>query len=265
MRHRLYTLAIAVGILLTSCSKTDNSNSTSNPQPQKEDTTFMIGGLKDIYFSQPIATEEVYLSIAPTTTSQPRITLSADNKPNGINIDFSPQSGIIPYSSKMSISNKFALSGSYEITVHGTNENGLIRSFKIKINTPCFTCVQKLLALQEQLSVKYANGQSITTTSIKAGPQSSIVLGVVLVETRGQGMGQYSLFVSDVTAVMDCNNNTISIPEKNYMYNSPEGNLTYKISGSGTVNFDTKNIEIFCTIINPEGNTIKTVIKGTLK
>lgn len=265
MRIKLYTLVVLGGFILsTSCSKTDNSTST-NTQPQKEDTTYMVGGLKDIYFSQPIATEEVYLSVAPTTSSQPKITLSADNKPNGISIDFSPQSGIIPFSTKMFVSNKFALSGSHEITVLGTNENGLIRSYKIKINTPSFTCLQKLLALQEQLSVMYQNGQSITTTTIKEGPQNSLILGVVLVESRGQGMGKYSAFVSDITAVLDCNNNTISIPEKNYTYNSPEGNLTYKISGSGTVNFDTKSIEISCTIINPEGNTIKTFIKGTLK
>lgn len=234
------TLLFSLSIAAISGCKKDHDYTTTPPPSVKEDSTYLIAGVKDITFSTQTDTKILDLVLTPTGTTQSHITLSTEGLPDFVTTSFTTKSGTVPFTTSLTFSNYYAEKGDYTITLKGTSDEGVIKTIKMKVTVPQYSCGAKLSVDAHDYVAYPKNGSSSVLIDKPKFINDSLEFS--LKDTNPN----YESTIQHVRAGVDCNG-TITIPNQTMH--------SYTVWGTGTFNYTDKSVKISYTVADPAGNT----------
>lgn len=261
-------------IFLGSCTKKTNVI-PDVPIEVKEDSTYIINGVTDFTLGSLDSTW-VYLEVDFREGKQEKITLSIEGLPARVISEFEPAAGIPGFATTLMLKSIVATPGTYPVKIVGTSSNGMKKTYEvnlvIKDNFHCDSfMVNNLGAFSTQIE---STGDSVSTysyISYMVQPGGSMVLfmrSVYLETVSGYPVlsGNFGTpdLTNEVVLVVNCNNKTITIPEKSIIAYSAIGPEIYKVSGTGTIDFDTKTVTINYSVTNTNSLTTNYRMTGRM-
>jgi hypothetical protein len=263
-----------VSITLGSCTKKTNVI-PDVPVEIKEDSTYIINGITDFTLGSLDSTW-AYVQIDFREGKQEKITLSIEGLPDRVSAEFEPAAGIPGFATTLMLKAKIAKPGTYPVKITGTSASGLKKTYEvnlvIKDNFHCDSfMVNNLGAFR---TVTDPNGDSVSTYSyvsymIQPGGTMALFMRSVYLETvsgypvLSGNFGTPDL-TNEVELVVNCDNKTITVPEKSIIAYSAMGPEIYKVSGEGTMDFDTKTVTINYSVTNTMNITTRFRMSGKM-
>jgi hypothetical protein len=114
---KLSLILVAILVGLASCNKSDKTSSTAN---------FNITGLKDVDLTNTSnASFTLPISIVPAGGAADTVSLTFSGLPDGVGVDYSPATGITPFTSSLKFTYDYSgTGGTYPVTITGVGHSG---------------------------------------------------------------------------------------------------------------------------------------------
>lgn len=273
MKKSLLVFAL-FSLVLGSCTK--KTNVIPNvPVEVKEDSTYIINGITDFTMGSLDSTL-VFLQIDFREGKQEKITLSVEGLPDKVTAKFEPAAGIPGFGTTLMLKAIVATPGTYPVKLVGTSTSGMKKTYEvnlvIKDNFHCDSfMISNLGSFKTQIE---PNGDSVSTYAYvsyqsQQGGQMVLFFRNVYLETiSGYPVlsGNFGMpdLDNEVVFTVNCNNKTISIPEKTIVAYSAMGPELYTISGEGTLDFDTRTVTVIYSVTNTQSLTTKYRMTGKM-
>lgn len=261
---KILLAASLVSVLFASCDKKQNVIPVIPEQPAPEDSTYIINGLTDMSISSLDSTV-VGLNITFLQGKQDKITLSIEGLPDRVKGSFDPGAGIPGFNTTLMLKSVVAKPGVYPVTIKGVSENGLTKSYKVNLRIKDdFVCDSFFMNNIGSFTTRnVANNDSVfafTHVNFQISNKSLTFYfnNMYLDSMNGSniisgGMG-FDL-QHEVTFAVNCGNNTVTIPEKTIDAITFMGVQQYKVSGTGSINYDNQTISVTYTVTNSQNIT----------
>ncbi|HEY9178873.1 MAG TPA: hypothetical protein VIN07_14350 [Flavipsychrobacter sp.] len=273
MKKSLFLLALSL-VTLGACTKKTNVI-PDVPVEVKEDSTYIINGITDFTLGSLDSTW-AYLQIDFREGKQEKITLSIEGLPDKVKAEFEPAAGIPGFATTLMLKAIIATPGTYPIKIIGTSSTGMKKTYEVNlVIKDNFACD----------SFMVRNGGSYKTYTDPAGDSVS---GYSYVSYRTLSDGSMVLYMrntyletvsgypvmsgnfgapdltNEVVLVVNCNNKTITIPEKTILAYTSMGPEQYTVSGTGVLDFDAKTVTIYYNVTNSQNTTMKYRMTGKI-
>lgn len=220
---KITTLFALVFIALCSCKKAD-SGGVGN-----DSYNYIINGVADITIPAN-STSNLNLEVKYSSGTQETVNLSVTGLPTGVTATITPASGIPTYTSVITFAVPSGVAaGTYPIKINGTSKSGIVKEYacnlKVTAVADCAGYLAGTFTGDQQCS------SSGSTYSYKITKDTGINR-VLIANTNG--------FISSMYAIVDCSNNTLTIPSQTIHY----AGIDHTISGSGTFTSNYNNIVV---------------------
>lgn len=203
-------VVLSLFIGLYACNKKDSST---------DNISFNINGINDLKIPAN-GSGSLTLAITHTSGKQETVTLSLNGLPDKVSHEFSTASGTPTFNSMLDISADYATEGNYPITILAKSASGETKNYNFNLIIEPYTdCAAKMAGIFNG-SVNCGGFPENETITITKNP--GVVNGIFIEGIDG--------FPDKVPATLDCENQTISIPE--FSFNN--GVYDHKGSGTGT-------------------------------
>ncbi len=261
-------------IFLGSCTKKTNVI-PDVPIVVKEDSTYIINGVTDFTLGSLDSTW-VYLEVDFREGKQEKITVSIEGLPARVISEFEPAAGIPGFATTLMLKSIVATPGTYPVKIIGTSSNGQKKTYEvnlvIKDNFHCDSFMVNNLGsfktVTDPAGDSVSNYAYISTFS-QSGSAMILYMNSMYLETvSGYPVlsGNFGMPdpANEVLIFVNCNSKTITIPEKTITAYTSMGPEQYTVSGSGTIDFDTKMITIHYTVTNSQNVQAKFRMSGRM-
>lgn len=259
--YKTITLATILCILICSCKKSEDSIITSGTPQQVQDSSYLISGISDVVFNLKEEQKTLLLAFSPVSSTQERITITAEGVPEKVSINFEPSSGIVPFTTTMYLNNNWGKGGNYDVKIKGTSASGKTKSLQMKLTLPDYSCTEYV--------VKKSGNYLITTDG-----NSSVIHSFNVYNYNEIAMSLSSLYLENkngqkvisgaINAEVNCSNNEITIKETTQAIDINGTVYNYKISGNGSINYSDKKLSIIYSVITSDAKTFKYTIVSFL-
>lgn len=238
--------AVLASALFASCEKKENVYPPVTEKPAPEDSTYIINGITDWTISR-IDSTMVTLNVAFQQGMQKKVTLSVEGLPNRVKASFTPATGFPGFGTTMTLTSVFSKPGIYPITVKGTSENGLVKSYKVNLTVKDdVVCDSFILKNTNSLITKYNNlDTAYSMTTIKANGQGSFSFEKLFLDTMMAVDITTGIHSDDkVSFTVNCGEEAFNIAEQTITTYTAIGPVKYTISGSGRLDFENRVLVI---------------------
>lgn len=260
MKKTLFAATLAT-ILFASCAKKQNIIPEVPQKPAPEDSTYIINGITD-YTISSLDSEVVGLNIIYREGKQSRVTISVEGLPNKVVAKFNPASGFPGFNTAFSLASYAAKPGTYPITIKGTSDNGLVKTFKVNLTVKDDLICDSFILKQNAMFNTITAGNRVVHTgthidSVSSGNRLQLFLNDVYLDTvLGQKVLTGVHSKDEVNFFVDCENETINIPSQTIIVYTAMGPLKYIVSGIGSVNYRQRILSINYTVVTETNKTL---------
>lgn len=273
MKKSLLVFAL-FSMALGSCTKKTNVI-PDLPVEVKEDSTYIINGVTDFTLGSLDSTWN-FMQIDFMQGKQEKITLSIEGLPDRVTAKFEPAAGIPGFTTSLMLKSLVAAPGKYPVKIIGTSTGGQKKTYEvdlvIKDNFHCDSfMINNLSAFRTTTD---PGGDSVSTYSyVSAITQSGSAMVLYMSSVYLETVGGYPVLSgnfgmpnldNEVILVVNCNNKTITIPEKTITAYTSMGPELYNVSGTGIIDFDAKTVTINYSVTNTNSLTTKFRMTGKM-
>ena len=263
MKKTLLALAF-VSFLFASCEKKQNVIPVVPEQQVPEDSTYIINGITDFSIGSLDSTV-VILNVNFIQGKQEKITLKIEGMPDRTNASLEPSAGIPGFNTMLKLTANVAKPGTYPLTITGTSTSGLKKTYKVNlIIKDNFYCDSMLTNDVGFFITRHTNGDyiqdytHINTMYVSADSPFVFYLSQLYLEVYNAVPVLTTGFSAQQASFSyNCDGKTITLHEKMVDAVTTFGTQWYKVSGTGTINYDTKTVSITYTVVNPQNTEFK--------
>lgn len=276
---RIALLLIITATTLASCKKEQRDVVTVNNPPTtpvdttnvpppgpKIDNTYIINGLADMHIGV-VDSMMIPLELMHVGGEQHKVTLSISGLPDNAMASFDTKSGIPGYNSNLYLHTFFTKEGTYPLTITGTSESGMIRTYKVnlvvKSDMHCSSLLASLIGSRNFITGNAGQSGVVhmdtrINTLVNSNDETLIFLEDLYLEdgdsTTNENFVSYTLY--EVQMEINCDDNTVTIPAQNVqgVIQLPTPAFKdYTIFGTGTIDTEDKMLKIEYTVTDRLG------------
>ncbi|MCD6063166.1 MAG: hypothetical protein K0R82_1077 [Flavipsychrobacter sp.] len=219
MRKAYLLIALACASLAACERKNTNDASVTLP------SAYVLNGVTDVTVERDsMVTVNIMVDQQPGR-AQENVTLSVTGLPSTVTTKITPESGTPNYHSEITFkASDAAVPGSYPIKIVATSATGS-RTYDVNLHiVPITECASKVMG--EYTAIDKCDTTTGTEYPVMVSPVFNKQNRVILSGFFGGGGSS-----SSVTANLECNGKTLTMPKQNIMF--------YEISGNGSYKKDT--------------------------
>jgi hypothetical protein len=232
---RMLSAGLALGMLLSGCSKDDNTtNPPTPPDPVSTKFSYTIEGIADASLKQA-GTVNMPITIKPVAGTSETVTLVATGVPENVQIGITPPSGEPSFATTVTIvATLDAKAGTYPVKIVGTSKSGVVVEKAFNLTVRNQNCAQ-------DFQTGTWNGTRTCKMLTGASFQSTITPDQYLKEITISNFGNYGKDAV-MSCSLDCDKGTLSIREKSF---SAGAAYSYSLAGDGTFTQNELRIRMF--------------------